>query len=89
MLERIEMVLEQHLCVCDRVFRSHEDERHGALLPRDRRRRLVVPLNLDPHNAALVDDFLYEATVFADDFADKRARNLQDQVVFSQCGLWR
>ena len=80
MLERIEMVLEQHLGIGDGVLRAHEDERHRPLLPRHRGRRLVVALDLDPDDPALVDDFLDEATVLADDFADERPRNLKIEI---------
>jgi len=71
LLQRVEVVLEQHLGVGDRVLCADEDERDGALLARDGRRRLVVALDLDPHDPTLVDDFLDEATVLADDFADE------------------
>lgn len=75
------MVLEQHLCVGDRVLSSHEDERHGPFFPRHSWRGLVVALDLDPDNAALVHDLLDEATVFADYFADERTGNLKGGMV--------
>ena len=74
------MVLELHLGVGDRVFGADEDERHGALLARNRRRRLVVALDLDPHDAAFVDDLLDEATVLADDLANERSGNLRVKI---------
>jgi len=77
LLERVEMILEQHFSVRNGVLRADEDERHRTLFPRYRRGRFVIALDLDSDDAALVDDLLDEATVLTNHLPHKGTRDLK------------